>query len=407
MEHQGWNFEENCNLSNNRRSSLRPQDELVELLWRDGQVVLQSQTNREQTQAQTVKHDHHQETLRSHTFLEDQETVSWLQYPPYEDQFITDGFSSHFFSTGNPLERPASEMVKHEAGPDPPDQAMPPPMFRLTDSSSSVKELAKEQYSVVTVGPSHCGSSQSHNNLDVSVRHDRSKTVNERLYHNAGSSSGGSSGCSFGKNIKEMAGVQSITTDRKRKHIMDTDEYASQPDVIGNKTNQRSGSTGRSRAAEVHNLSEMRRRDRINERMKALQELIPHCTKTDKASILDEAIDYMKSLKLQLQMIWMGNGMAAAATAPMVLPGLQPQPFIRQVQSPVQLPRFPVMNNPSIVCQNPVQNQVFSNRFDKYIGVFPQMQAASQPMEMLRFGSQAGQQSQQPSAPTETTDGPR
>ena len=194
-------------------------------------MVLQSQTNREQTQAQTVKHDHHQETLRSHTFLEDQETVSWLQYPPYEDQFITDGFSSHFFSTGNPLERPASEMVKHEAGPDPPDQAMPPPMFRLTDSSSSVKELGKEQYSVVTVGPSHCGSSQSHNNLDVSVRHDRSKTVNERLYHNAGSSSGGSSGCSFGKNIKEMAGVQSITTDRKRKHIVDTDEYASQPDV--------------------------------------------------------------------------------------------------------------------------------------------------------------------------------
>ncbi|WZY90955.1 hypothetical protein YC2023_047690 [Brassica napus] len=324
MEHQGWNFEENYNLSNNRRP-LRPQDELVELLWRDGQVVLQSQTNREQTQAQTVKHDHHQETLRSQTFLDDQETVSWLQYPPYEDQFITDGFSSHFFSTGNPLERPAPETVKHEAGPDPPDQAMPPPKFRLTNSSSSVKELGKEQYSVVTVGPSHCGSSQSHNNLDVSMRHDRSKTVNERLYHNAGSSSGGSSGCSFGKNIKEMAGVQSITTDRKRKHIIDTDGYVSQSDVIGNKSNQPSGSTRRSRAAEVHNLSE----------------------RTDKASILDEAIDYMKSLKLQLQVMWMGNGMAAAATAPMMLPDVQPQPFIRQMQSPVQLPRFPVMNNPA------------------------------------------------------------
>ena len=89
-------------------------------------MVLQSQTNREQTQAQTVKHDHHQETLRSQTFLDDQETVSWLQYPPYEDQFITDGFSSHFFSTGNPLERPAPETVKHEAGPVPPDKVMPP-----------------------------------------------------------------------------------------------------------------------------------------------------------------------------------------------------------------------------------------------------------------------------------------
>lgn len=99
---------------------------------------------------------------------------------------------------------------------------------------------------------------------------------------------------------------------------------------------------------------------------------------TDKASILDEAIDYMKSLKLQLQVMWMGNGMAAAATAPVMLPGVQPQPFIRQMQSPVQLPRFPVMNNPGIVCQNPIQNQVFSNWFDRYIGVFPQMQAAPQ-----------------------------
>ncbi|KAG5381466.1 hypothetical protein IGI04_032936, partial [Brassica rapa subsp. trilocularis] len=398
MEYQGWNFEENYNLSNNRRP-LRPQDELVELLWRDGQVVLQSQTNREQTQAQTVKHDHHQETLRSQTFLDDQETVSWLQYPPYEDQFITDGFSSHFFSTGNPLERPAPETVKHEGGPDPPDQAMPPPKFRTRKGTI---------LSVVTVGPSHCGSSQSHNNLDVSVSHDRSKTVNERLYHNAGSSSGGSSGCSFGKNIKEMASVQSITTDRKRKHIMDTDGYASQPDVT-NRTNHKDQRAGVEQLKFIISPKgySSRRRDRINERMKALQELIPHCTKTDKASILDEAIDYMKSLKLQLQVMWMGNGMAAAATAPMMLPDVQPQPFIRQMQSPVQLPRFPVMNNPGIVCQNPVQNQVFSNRFDRYIGVFPQMQAASQPMAMLRFGSQAGQQSQQPSAPTKTTDGSR
>jgi hypothetical protein len=60
-------------------------------------------------------------------------------------------------------------------------------------------------------------------------------------------------------------------------------------------------STKRSRAAEVHNLSERKRRDRINERMKALQELIPRCNKSDKASMLDEAIEYMKSLQLQIQ----------------------------------------------------------------------------------------------------------
>ncbi|KAL1191133.1 Transcription factor PIF4 [Cardamine amara subsp. amara] len=421
MEHQGWSFEENYNLSINRRS-IRPQDDLVELLWRDGQVVLQSQTHRVQPQAQ--KQDHNQEALRSNAFLEDQETVSWIQYPPDEDPFETDDFSSHFFSTVSPLQRPTSEMVKPKARPDPPQvmvkpnagpdppQVMPPPKFRLADSSSGIRDQGKEQYSVMTVGPSHCGSIQSQNDLNVSMSHDRSKNMEEMLDPNASSSSGGSSGCSFGKNIKEMANERrSITTDHKRKHIMDTDESVSQSDAIGNKLNQqRSGSTRRSRAAEVHNLSERRRRDRINERMKALQELIPHCSKTDKASILDEAIDYLKSLQLQLQVMWMGSGMAAAA--PMMFPGVQPPPFIRQMQGPVQLPRFPVMDrsaiqiNPGLVCQqNPVQNQVFTERFARYIGGFPQMQAASQPMEMLRFGSPAEQQSQLPSSPAKTTDG--
>ncbi|KAA8536685.1 hypothetical protein F0562_029163 [Nyssa sinensis] len=71
------------------------------------------------------------------------------------------------------------------------------------------------------------------------------------------------------------------------------------------------GGTGskRSRAAEVHNLSERRRRDRINEKMRALQELIPNCNKVDKASMLDEAIEYLKALQLQVQIMSMGAGL--------------------------------------------------------------------------------------------------
>ncbi|XP_027352695.1 transcription factor PIF3-like [Abrus precatorius] len=65
----------------------------------------------------------------------------------------------------------------------------------------------------------------------------------------------------------------------------------------------------RSRSAEVHNLSERRRRDRINEKMRALQELIPNCNKADKASMLDEAIEYLKTLQLQLQIMSMGTSL--------------------------------------------------------------------------------------------------
>ncbi|XP_027330872.1 transcription factor SPATULA-like [Abrus precatorius] len=77
-------------------------------------------------------------------------------------------------------------------------------------------------------------------------------------------------------------------------------------------------SSKRSRAAEFHNLSEKRRRSRINEKMKALQNLIPNSNKTDKASMLDEAIEYLKQLQLQVQMLMVRNGLS---WHPMSLPG--------------------------------------------------------------------------------------
>ena len=68
-------------------------------------------------------------------------------------------------------------------------------------------------------------------------------------------------------------------------------------DVPSNPASSRSSSK-RSRAAEVHNLLEKRRRSKINEKMKALQNLISNSNKTDKASMLDEAIEYLMQLQL-------------------------------------------------------------------------------------------------------------
>ncbi|XP_028794914.1 transcription factor PIF1 isoform X1 [Neltuma alba] len=120
---------------------------------------------------------------------------------------------------------------------------------------------------------------------------------------------------------------RSPAEDRKRKgreaddsecHIEDLDYESAE----ARKQARGSKSTKRSRAAEVHNLSERRRRDRIKEKMRALQELIPRCNKSDKASMLDEAIEYLKSLQLQVQvassMMSMGYGML-----PMMYPGMQ------------------------------------------------------------------------------------
>ncbi|GJV78178.1 phytochrome-interacting factor7 [Tanacetum coccineum] len=65
----------------------------------------------------------------------------------------------------------------------------------------------------------------------------------------------------------------------------------------------KSQSSRRSRAAAIHNQSERRRRERINQKMKALQKLVPNANKTDKASMLDEVIDYLKKLQSQVQLM--------------------------------------------------------------------------------------------------------
>lgn len=85
-------------------------------------------------------------------------------------------------------------------------------------------------------------------------------------------------------------------------------EEPEEPEVPPNSVPPRSSSK-RTRAAEIHNLSEKRRRSRINEKLKALQNLIPNSNKTDKASMLDEAIEYLKQLQLQVQMLTMRNGL--------------------------------------------------------------------------------------------------
>ncbi|KAH7284154.1 hypothetical protein KP509_34G041700 [Ceratopteris richardii] len=103
----------------------------------------------------------------------------------------------------------------------------------------------------------------------------------------------------------------------KRKQA-DLEVYAdSEP--IDEKKHQKSK---RNRVAEVHNLSERNRRNRINQKIKALQELIPNSKKVDKASVLDEAIEYMKILQMQLQMVSLRNSFTAPTLvmAPMALP---------------------------------------------------------------------------------------
>ncbi|KAL3333964.1 hypothetical protein AABB24_030635 [Solanum stoloniferum] len=194
--------------------------------------------------------------------------------------------------------------------------------------------------------------------------------------------------------------------DRKRKSRESDDNDGQSEDVEyefadARKQVRSSTSAKKSRAAEVHNLSERKRRDRINEKMKALQELIPHCNKSDKASMLDEAIEYLKSLQLQVQMMatgcsmvpvmypgipqymptmgmnmGMGMSMEMGRNRPMVsYPPLMPDPAMRNAAAAAQMaPQYPLLayHMPTFPAPDPsripVANQPDHLRLNSHVG---------------------------------------
>ncbi|KAE8686165.1 Transcription factor UNE12 [Hibiscus syriacus] len=74
----------------------------------------------------------------------------------------------------------------------------------------------------------------------------------------------------------------------------------------------------RGQATDPHSIAERLRRERIAERIRALQELVPSVNKTDRAAMLDEIVDYVKFLRLQVKVLTMSRLGGAAAVAPLV-----------------------------------------------------------------------------------------
>ncbi|KAH7432514.1 hypothetical protein KP509_07G026100 [Ceratopteris richardii] len=74
----------------------------------------------------------------------------------------------------------------------------------------------------------------------------------------------------------------------------------------------------RGQATDPHSIAERNRRERIAERLRALQELVPDSNKTDKASMLDEIIGYVKFLQMQVKCLSMCRLGGAGAAVPLL-----------------------------------------------------------------------------------------
>ncbi|CAN0897785.1 Transcription factor PIF1 [Linum grandiflorum] len=375
---------------NGHKKSSASEDDIMELLWQNGQVVVQSQTQRSVKKSSIGKeirsstfHEHHHHRDPSpphpapHLFMQEDEMASWLHYPLPETNFDQDFCADLLYSSapcitavsaattasaaatsGPPLPTPPPPAPSHHVRsfanqhlaipstaavvsrpPIPPPPRRPDAVqnFALfsrhrgvaaaaavargstaagsepSNSKSVVKEstvvdssgtaaMLRQSSRVSEAATPAVGSSCENvrgngGGASAATKTSKDATTCEVTFS---SSPGGSSSSAVPASTQNPA-----TEDRKRKGREEEAECHSEDAEFESAEEKKqargSTSTKRSRAAEVHNLSERRRRDRINEKMKALQELIPRCNKSDKASMLDEAIEYLKSLQLQVQ----------------------------------------------------------------------------------------------------------
>ncbi|XVE72814.1 hypothetical protein DITRI_Ditri11bG0068900 [Diplodiscus trichospermus] len=403
-----YSIPSSSSLTRPKRPSM-PEDEIMELLWQNGQVVMQSQNQRYfkksppfkfqdadqsapreirlSSSHQNQQQQQQQQLVTDHLFMQEDEMASWLHYPLGDTNFDHDFCADLLYpsSAANPcvtsttaisalpqlgrvsqVSASASAVASASRPPIPPTRRNELESTRIqnfvhfsrhktaragqsapSNSKSVVREstvvdssdtpaMAPESGASQAM-PSNTDAASGGNNNNACANMSAAAVANTQ---SAGVSVGASkdnlatcevtvisspdgSSASASPSPEPTAQKVAPAEDRKRKGREPDDAECQSEDgefesADTKKRTRGSTSAKRSRAAEVHNLSERRRRDRINEKMRALQELIPRCNKSDKASMLDEAIEYLKSLQLQVQMMSMGCGMV-----PMMFPGVQ------------------------------------------------------------------------------------
>lgn len=349
-----------------KKSTMGGDEDIMELLWRNGQVVMQNQNQRSvgnkkpEIRASMANREIRssvveEETGPSDLFMQEDEMSSWLHYPVDDNSLEGCLYNNDLlYPTPAPVTTAPSSLPPP---PPPPSLTITPPrppvpLFRrveresgqpkytnfihfsrpnkgktpqLGPSSSSKLPPALKPSTVVESNNTPAAEAPESRASRVS---DKAPTVSAANLGCGGSMSGvGAAGTSSaGRELEtcELSVTSSPgtggsgasasvepssqkplppppTEDRKRKgrEIDDTECHSEDvefdyPDA--KKQSHGATSTKRSRAAEVHNLSE----------------------RSDKASMLDEAIEYLKSLQMQVQMMSMGCSMV-----PMMFPGVQ------------------------------------------------------------------------------------
>ncbi|XP_075500856.1 transcription factor UNE12 [Primulina tabacum] len=121
------------------------------------------------------------------------------------------------------------------------------------------------------------------------------------------------SGKRFRDDILNSGASSSVKSGFHGQQIPNTGPPGPQPTAVRPRVRARRG-----QATDPHSIAERLRRERIAEKIRALQELVPSVNKTDRAAMLDEIVDYVKFLRLQVKVLSMSRLGGAGAVAPLV-----------------------------------------------------------------------------------------
>ncbi|KAL9272853.1 Transcription factor PIF1-like protein, partial [Drosera capensis] len=312
-----------------RHKNLHEDEEIMELVWQNGHIVAQIQNqNNPATMPLRQPPQASQPASVDHLFMQEDEMAAWLHFSPNDRQLYPDLLPP---SPQPPPQQLPQPQPQHQLPPQPqqlppsppqPSSSVPSSTITIPESRRPIAPSARNlaHFSRVRVTdrwPTNSTVVESSETpaLPSEIRSPEFVVGGSKAVDGASSADGG------GKRreaeacgdivVSSVEGKMKVpAVDRKRKGreggdltagchaaVEDVDKESAEAKRIHHET------TGakRSRSAEVHSLSERKRRDRINERMRTLQQLIPSCTKSDKASMLDEAIRYTNQLQMQVR----------------------------------------------------------------------------------------------------------
>ncbi|CAA0807466.1 Transcription factor bHLH84 [Striga hermonthica] len=105
-----------------------------------------------------------------------------------------------------------------------------------------------------------------------------------------------------------VEGHNNNNNNMKMIHRQSSSSCCSEDDSVGSKGSGPHNSNGKTRASrgsatDPQSLYARKRRERINERLRILQNLVPNGTKVDISTMLEEAVQYVKFLQLQIKLL--------------------------------------------------------------------------------------------------------